>query len=222
MSRDDDNKPIENILLHANPNPERLGCPAREDLISLALRVRAADDPLWAHVSECSPCYADVRELQAKHGVRLEAQPRPRWQWLAAAAALFVVVGGTSYFVSSRSPNPPTIVAQTLPPTVLDLRPYAVSRSEEAGKPVGSLSLRRKVQMAVLMLPVASAEGEYSLRILDADLKPRLSTSAVAALVNGNTSITRELDLTDLQAGRYTLAIKREPEDWRLFPLEVW
>jgi hypothetical protein len=104
----------------------------------------------------------------------------------------------------------------------LDLRPYAISRSEEAAKPVGNLSLGRKVQMVVLVLPVASVEGEYSLRILDADLSPRLSTSAVAALVNGDTSITKELDLTDLQAGRYTLAIKREPEDWRLFPVEVW
>lgn len=221
MSRDDDNKPIENILLHANPNPERSGCPAREDLISLALRVRAADDPLWAHVSGCSPCYADIRELQAKHDVRLQAKQRPMLLWLAAAAALFMVTGGTWYLISAGSPNPPAIVTQTLPSTVLDLRPYAVSHSEDAAKPVGNLSLGRKVQMVVLVLPVASAEGEYSLRILDTDLNPRLSTSAVAALVNGDTSITKELDLTDLQSGRYTLAIKREPEDWRLFPVEV-
>jgi hypothetical protein len=221
MSRDDDNKPIENILLHANPNPERLGCPAREELISLALRVRGADDPLWAHVSECSPCYADVRELQARHDVPLEPKPRPMWLGLAAAAALFIVTGGTWYLISAGSPNPPAIVARTLPSTVLDLRPYAVSRSEEVPKPAGSLLLGRKVQIVVLVLPVASAEGEYSLRILDADLNPRLATSAVAALVKGDTSITKELDLTELQSGRYTLAIKREPEDWRLFPVEV-
>lgn len=221
MSRDDDNKLIENILLHANPNPERSGCPAREELISLALRVREADDPLWAHVSACSPCYADVRALQAKHVVSVEAKPRPALLWRAAAAALFVVAGGIWYFVSSRSPNPPAIVAQTLPSTVLDLRPYAVSRSEGAGKPVDSLSLGRKVQMVVLVLPVASAEGDYSLRILDSNLNPRLSTSAVAVLVSGSTSITKELDLTALPAGRYTLAIKREPEDWRLFPVGV-
>lgn len=221
MSRHDDNKPIENILLNANPNPERSGCPAREELISLALRVRGADDPLWAHVSECSPCYADVRELQARHDVPLEPKPRSMWLGLAAAAALFVVTGGTWYFVSVNSPPPPAVVAQALPSTVLDLRPYAVSRSEEAAKPVGSLSLGRKVQMVVLVLPLASAEGEYAVRILDAELDPRLSTSAVAALVNGDTSITKELDLTELQAGRYTLAIKREPEDWRLFPIEI-
>jgi len=81
--------------------------------------------------------------------------------------------------------------------------------------------LGRKVQNVVLVLPVASAEGQYSLRLLDVDLTPRLSTSAEAILVNGDTSITKELDLAALPAGRYTLAIKRDPEDWRLFPVEV-
>lgn len=221
MSRNDDDKPIENILQHANPNPERAGCPTRQELIGLALRVREASDPLWIHVSECSPCYADVRGLQRKHDVRPEMTLRPIWIWLAAAAALFIVAGGAWYFVSAGSPNPPVIVAKTVPSTVLDLRPYAVFRSEEAAKPVGSLSLGQKVQNVVLMLPVASAEGEYSLRILDADLNPRVSTSAVAVLAKGDTSITKELDLTTLPAGRYTLAIRREPEEWRLFPVEV-
>lgn len=221
MSRDDDNKSIENILLHASPNPERRGCPCREELIGLALRVREADDPLWAHVSKCSACYADVRELQRKHDVGPERAPNRLWIWLAAAAALFVVSGGAWYFVSKGSQNPPVILARAVPSTVLDLRPFAVARSEESARPVGSLSLGRKVQNVVLVLPVASAEGQYSLRLLDVDLTPRLSTSAEAILVNGDTSITKELDLAALPAGRYTLAIKRDPEDWRLFPVEV-
>lgn len=221
MSRDDENKPIENILLHANPNPERIGCPSREELIALALRVREAEDPLWVHVSGCSPCFADVRELQRKHDVPPEGTSRPLWMWLAAAAALFLVAVGVWYFARSGSPSAPVIVAKSLPSTVLDLRPFAVSRSEEISRPAGNLSLGRKVQNVVLVLPVASAEGEYSLRLLDGDLNPRLSTGVVATLVNGDTRISKELDLTALAAGRYTLAIKREPEDWRLFPVEV-
>jgi len=108
-----------------------------------------------------------------------------------------------------------------VPSSVLDLRPYAVSRSEETAKPLGSLSLERKVQNVVLVLPVASAEGVYLLKLLDADLKPKLSASAVAALVSGDTTITAELDFESLAVGRYTLALKREPEDWRLFPVEI-
>lgn len=222
MSRNDDNKTIENVLLHANPNPEREGCPSREELIGLALRVREASDPLWNHVSGCSPCFADVLDLQRKHDVQPEEEaPRRSWIWLAAAAALLVVAGGAWHFSTSGSQNAPVIVARTVPSTVLDLRPFAISRSEEVAKPVSSLSLERKVQNVVLVLPVASAEGVYLLRFLDADLKPRISSSATALLVNGDTSISKELDLTALPAGRYTLAIKREPEDWRLFPVEI-
>lgn len=222
MSRNDDNKPIENVLLHANPNPERVDCPTREELIALALRVREASDPLWLHVSGCSPCFADVLDLQRKHDVQPEEEaPRRSWIWLAAAAALLVVAGGAWHFSTLGLQNAPVIVARTVPSTVLDLRPFAVSRSEETGKPRGILSLDRKVQNVVLVLPVASAEGVYLLKLLDADLKPRFSSSAVAALVSGDTSITTELDLETLPAGRYTLALKREPEDWRLFPVEI-
>jgi len=222
MSRNDDNKPIENVLLHANPNPERVDCPTREELIGLALRVREASDPLWNHVSGCSPCFADVLDLQRKHDVQPEEEaPRRLGIWLAAAAALLVVAGGAWYFSISGSQNAPVIVAKAVPSTVLDLRPYAVSRSEETAKPLGSLSLERKVQNVVLVLPVASAEGVYLLKLLDADLKPKLSASAVAALVSGDTTITAELDFESLAVGRYTLALKREPEDWRLFPVEI-
>jgi hypothetical protein len=221
MSRNEDNKPIENVLLHANPNPERKGCPSREELIGLALRVREASDPLWIHVSECSPCFADVMDLQRKHDVRPEETPRPAWTWVAAAAGLLVIAGGAWYFSSSGAQKAPVIMARTMPSTVLDLRPFAVSRSDEVGKSVGSLSLERKVQNVVLVLPVASAEGLYLLKLLDVDLRPMLSSSAMAALVNGDTSITKEWDLATLPAGRYTLAIKREPEDWRLFPIEI-
>jgi hypothetical protein len=162
-----------------------------------------------------------MRELQRKYDVRPAESPRASRIWLAAAAALFIVAGGAWYFASSRSQNAPVIVARTVPSTILDLRPFAVSRSEEVAKPIGGLALERKVQNVVLVLPVASAEGVYLLRLLDADLKPRLSSSAVAELENGNTSMKKQLDLAALPAGRYTLAITREPEDWRLFPVEI-
>ena len=221
MSRDDENKSLENVLLHGNPNPERIGCPDREELIGLALRLRAADDPLWLHVAECSSCYADVRQLQRSHDVRAEERARPAWVLLAVAAALFFAVGATWYLFSQRSSNAPPIVAKAVPAKVLDLRPYAVSRSEAATTPGITLTLERSLQNVVLVLPVASAEGEYQLRILDGNLEARLSSRASAILRNGDTTIANELDLSVVPAGRYTLAIKREPEDWRLFPVEV-
>ena len=221
MSRDDENKSLENILLHGNPNSERIGCPGREELISLALRLRAADDPLWLHVAECSSCYTDVRQLQQRHAVRAQEFARPTWVLLAAAAALVLAASTTWYWFSLQSSNAPPIVAKAVASKVLDLRPYAVSRSGAATNPGITLTLERTVQNVVLVLPVASSEGDYLLRFLDGNLEEKLSSRASAILRNGDTTIAKELDLSVMPAGRYTLALKRDPEDWRLFPVEV-
>ncbi|MBS1985944.1 MAG: hypothetical protein JST16_17420 [Bdellovibrionales bacterium] len=81
--------------------------------------------------------------------------------------------------------------------------------------------MSRSRQNVVLVLPVASAEGEYALKLLDSNLSPRMTSAPVAKLADGVTSISTELDLTRIPAGRYTLALKREPEDWRYFPIQV-
>jgi hypothetical protein len=83
------------------------------------------------------------------------------------------------------------------------------------------LTLERTAQNLVLVLPVASAEGEYLLRILDGNLEAKLSARASATLRDGDTTIAEDLDLSALPPGHYTLAMKREPEDWRLFPVEI-
>jgi hypothetical protein len=48
----------------AYPNPDRVGCPSREDLIALARRERPIGDPAYNHLKECSPCYLEGRAIQ--------------------------------------------------------------------------------------------------------------------------------------------------------------
>jgi hypothetical protein len=55
---------IDVVLGGANPNPRRVGCPPRPLLIELARRDRSISDPWYDHLSECSPCYREVRALQ--------------------------------------------------------------------------------------------------------------------------------------------------------------
>ena len=59
---------IDVLLGGANPNPRRVGCPPRRLLIELARRDRSISDPWYAHLSECSPCYREVRALQQAAG----------------------------------------------------------------------------------------------------------------------------------------------------------
>ena len=59
---------IDVVLGGANPNPTRVGCPPRRLLIELARRDRSIFDPWYDHLSECSPCYREVRALQQAAG----------------------------------------------------------------------------------------------------------------------------------------------------------
>ncbi|MBN9657111.1 MAG: hypothetical protein J0H49_02980 [Acidobacteria bacterium] len=225
MAHEDDFKPIEDMLSHANPNPDREGCPSAAELEELALRRRDASDPLYVHVSRCSPCYSTIRELQRQHSVSAPSAPNTMWKWWAAAAALLCVLSGAIWYsMQPLSKSVAPIVAQSnmkLPSTVLDLRPFATARSDESPNSSSSLVVSRSRQIVVLVLPVASAEGAYALKLLDSNLAPEMTSSPTAKLVDGVTSISTELDLTRIPAGRYTLALKREPEDWRYFPVQV-
>jgi hypothetical protein len=224
MAHEDEFKPIEDMLLHGNPNPERVGCPPEPLLRELALRQRPINDPLYVHLSKCSPCLAQIRKVQKAGGVHAEPIARGYARWLVAAAVLVVVAAAGWYLTRSKVETAPPITAKSqiaLPSTVLDLRRFVIARGDEKSSTPPSPELNRTRQNVVLQLPVASADGEYALRLLDADLKAQLNTVANAKLENGITSISTKLDLSAVPAGKYTLALKREPEDWRYFPLII-
>lgn len=98
-SRVDDD--IEELLRHANPNPERAGCPPREVLSQLARRERPIADPAYDHLTECSPCYREFRELQQAE-IRRAAPGRSLAKWLIPAAAALAVVAAGLWFLLSR------------------------------------------------------------------------------------------------------------------------
>lgn len=225
MAQEEDFRPIEDMLARANPNPNREGCPSPAELEELAYRRRDASDPLYVHVSQCSPCYSTIRQLQRQRGLSPLFGTKRVWPWRAAAAALLCVMAGAVWY-AMRTPSKAVapIVAKSnekLPSTILDLRPFATVRSDETSNGSATLAMSRSRQNVVLVLPVASAEGAYALKLLDGNLAPQITSSAVAKLNDGVTSISTELDLTRIPLGRYTLALKREPEDWRYFPLQL-
>lgn len=66
-SRDDNDAVgdgVDEVLSHANPNPSRVGCPAKETLIALARKALPLDHPAYEHLTRCSPCYVEVRLLR--------------------------------------------------------------------------------------------------------------------------------------------------------------
>jgi hypothetical protein len=103
----------------------------------------------------------------------------------------------------------------------LDLRPFAVTRGDERTKEPQELVLSRARLKATILLPVGSEPGEYEVQVLNADLKSRASAKGHAAIVNYVTTLEAMLDTSALPAGSYQLAVRREGEDWRLFPTQL-
>lgn len=61
---------VDEALRVANPNPTRQRCPSHDVLVALARRERPIEDPAYEHLLDCSPCYAEVRDLQRGSGRR--------------------------------------------------------------------------------------------------------------------------------------------------------
>jgi hypothetical protein len=203
---------IDEVFGRANPNPTREGCPPREELIALSRRERPLSEPGWVHLTKCSPCYLEVRELHEQH--KTEGRRRLLTIGVAAAAVVLALAAAAWFFVASRS-GTSGLRAE------LDLRPYASMRGEpqEAGRQPLALP-RGRVALTVL-LPIGSAPGMYEVQVLDSDLRSMASTSGAAEIKNDVTALQTTLELNSLSAGAYQLAIRRTGQEWQLFPAQV-
>jgi hypothetical protein len=57
---------VDEVLGSANPNPDRVGCPAPSVLSALASRELPISDPGYRHLAQCSPCYCEFREMRRR------------------------------------------------------------------------------------------------------------------------------------------------------------
>lgn len=72
-----------------------------------------------------------------------------------------------------------------------------------------------------LLLPVGSEPGPYDIQVLDADLKSLATAHSVAEIQDFVTTVRATLDLRTVPPGAYQLAVRRQGDDWRMFPARV-
>ena len=207
----------------AHPNPTREGCPPREQLVSLSRRELPIGDPAYDHLSKCSPCYREFRALQQAEAARQKAAvSRKRLLYVAAAAVLVLAIAG-SWFVLRRPGNTtaPVPTMQAVQIARLDLRPFSVTRSDERTKEPPPLVLSRARLNVTLLLPVGSEPGSYDVQLLDSNLQSRATSTGTATIVDFITTLATTLDTSALPAGSYQLAVRRQGEDWRMFPAQL-
>jgi hypothetical protein len=186
-------------------------------------------DPVGEHVSQCSPCYREMRAIQQAEGIRPADERRaPRFWWPAAAAAVLVVAAGLLawQFYENRQPAPTPvpeqIVAAAEPVEVtLDLRKYGVTRSDTPAEELPPLELPRAKVKLTLLLPVGSEEGEYEVRVVGPGRQVLIEAAARAETKDFNTRAEVPLDTRVLSRGLHELLARRKNEGWQLYRLEV-
>lgn len=198
----------------AYPNPDRVGCPSREDLIALARRERPIGDPAYNHIKECSPCYLEGRAIQEADAL----QYRRRILTWAAAAALIVSTGSAAWFLTTREAG--VTSGGTPLRAQLDLRPYAITRGEPQ-RDLPPLAVPRADLILTLLLPTGSEPGSYEAEIRDSNATVRVSARGEAELRNYVSTLEVAVSLGDLSPGAYGLAVRRDGNDWQQFPIRL-
>ena len=218
---------IDVVLGGAFPNPSRDGCPPQDVIEALARRERPVSDPIWQHVFKCSPCYREIRALQQAAGERREGFERPRKRWPATAVAAAVVAalaGGWFMWLRpgiTRRTDAPARGTLAEPRANWDYRKYTVTRSDANPTELPPLLLPRGPQRVTIQLPTGFLPGPYEVQLLDRDLRSRLGAKGVAEMRNYVTTIETTINVSGLPAGTYQVAVRREGENWRMFPAEL-
>jgi hypothetical protein len=196
------------------PNPDRVGCPPREVLIALARRERPIGDPAYDHIKECSPCYLEGRAIQEADALHY----RRRILTWAAAAALIVSTGSAAWFVTTREAG--VTSGGTPLRAQLDLRPYAITRGEPQ-RDLPPLAVPRADLILTLLLPTGSEPGSYETEIRDSNATVRASARGDAELRNYVSTLEVAVRLGDLSPGAYSLAVRRDGNDWQQFSIRL-
>lgn len=218
---------IDEVLSRANPNPNRAGCPPRDALIALVRRAQPITDAAYEHLVKCSPCYREFRALQeADTSVLPAAAERRSSTWmLAAAAVLLVALTGVWWLTRGERSDQETAVASLATRTAvqaqLDLRRFAVLRSEQTGADAAAVQLPAKVVDVTLLLPAGSEPGSYDVQILDGELRSKSEATGKAVITDFVTTLNVRLDLQQLAPGAYQLAVRRQADSWRMFPARI-
>lgn len=226
-----DGDEIDELLGRANPNPNRVGCPPRDTLLALSRRARPIEDPGYEHLVKCSPCYREFRALQSQ-GVAARAPTTPPSQnarrWMVAAAALLLVttLAGAWWLTRGETAMSRSIAESMTTTDVpvqaqLDLRKFAVTRSQDLAPEPAPVELPARMVDLTLLLPIGAEPGPYDVQILDADLQSRGGGTGTAAITDFITMLTVQLNLRQIAPGPYQLAVRRQGDSWRMFPAVV-
>jgi hypothetical protein len=203
---------LDYLFANASPNPNREGCPSRDELVRVSRHEKPMGDPVYLHIVRCSPCFQEMRGLQQAH-----VRARRARMWAIAAAAVVVVIVGSSWW-TLRSPRTTDVA---LVATTIDLRPFTVMRGDTQSPPPASVVIPRGRLDATIVLPLGAEAGSYEVRLLDDVPSVRAQATGEAEIRDSVTTLHATLDAATLPAGAYHLEVRRAGGEWRRVPARL-
>lgn len=201
---------LDYLFANASPNPNREGCPSRDELVRVSRLETPMGDAAYTHIVRCSPCFREMRALQ-----QASAQRRRTRMWAVAAAAVVSLIVGVSWWMV-RAPVDGARVA-----TTIDLQPYSLNRGDTTAPRQDPITIPRGRLEATILLPLGSEAGRYELQLRDEARTVRTSTRGEAVAENSATTLRALLDTAGLPGGEYSLEVRRTGREWRGFAANI-
>jgi hypothetical protein len=202
---------LDYLFANASPNPNREGCPSRDELVRVSRHEKPMGDPVYLHIVRCSPCFQEMRALQ-----QARVRKRRLRMWVVAAAVVALIAGGSWWTMRAPRSSNAAIVA-----TTIDLRPFTVMRGDTQSPPPASVVIPRGRLDATIVLPLGAEPGAYEVRLLDDAPSVRAQATGEAELKDSMTKLHTTLDAAALSAGTYHLEVRRAGGEWRRVPARV-
>lgn len=202
---------LDYLFANASPNPNREGCPSRDELVRVSRHEKPMGDPVYLHIVRCSPCFKEMRALQ-----QTRVRERSVRMWVVAAAVVALIAGSYWWTMRSSRTSSAAIVA-----TTIDLRPFTVMRGDTQSPPPASVVIPRGRLDATIVLPLGAEAGSYEVRLLDDTPSVRAQATGEAEIRDSTTTLHTMLDVATLSAGSYHLEVRRLGGEWRRVPARL-
>jgi hypothetical protein len=198
------------------PNPERLGCPGSEALKSIAgrhLNFPEAED-IVDHIATCSPCFLEY------NAIRRRSRRRHFGGMALCCVVVFLLTGLILRWATPQRPQNETVAHQAPTTTihaVLDFRNRTVNRSdrEQTAAEAAAPHLTRALLSLSINLPIGVEDGLYSVQFRNSFGQSVVNAVGTAAWDGSAETLVTLVDLRNLAAGEYILAVRQGNSAWR-------
>lgn len=184
-------------------------CPSIDELHSF-VRGKARGDQreyLVAHLASCDRCLGVLQKRRAQQSKIKEAT-----LIFAVAVALLLVVWMSSQNLMQMRNQIATV----------DLRPFALTRGGATVTAAGqALAIPAKASRLRLIL-AAGSEGQYECEILDGSKDAALTHNSGETFLQDH-QVILELPMRShaIQAGQYTMGLRKQGHDWVFYPIVI-